>query len=107
MSGLPVTPEMTAEEAAAEWFALRRSRPLAPAEAEAFEAWLTADPEHRAAYDNLEHYWQIAAAVREDPEVLAMRDGADRTWRVRRGLAFGGVIAACLAALCRSRRGSL
>ncbi len=98
MTGLSENMALTPEEAAADWFALRRSGPLAADEAQAFEAWLAADPEHRAAYDNLEHYWQIAAAVRESPEVLAMRDAADRRWRGRRTLAWGGA-AACLALL--------
>jgi transmembrane sensor len=69
----------TPEKIAAEWFGLRRSGAMGAEEARAFEVWLAADPEHRAAYDNLEHYWQIAAATRDDPEVLAMRDAAART----------------------------
>lgn len=98
---MSVLPEevRTVEQAAADWFALRRSGPLGAEDAQAFEAWLAADPEHRAAYDNLEHYWAVAAAVREDPEVLAMRDGADRRWRVRRAVTWGGAIAASIAVL--------
>ena len=84
MTVLPATEPRTVEETAANWFALRRSGPLGTEEAQAFEAWLAAEPEHRAAYDNLEHYWHAAAAVREDPQVLAMRDAADRRWRIRR-----------------------
>lgn len=87
------------EQVAADWFALRRSGPMADDDAQAFEAWLATDPEHRAAYDNLEHYWQIAAAVREDPEVLAMRDAAGRHWGLRRVAAWGVGVAASLAVL--------
>lgn len=88
---------MTPEKAAAEWFGLRRSGAMTADDARAFEAWLTVDPEHRAAYDNLEHYWQIAAATRDDPEVLAMRDAAARSSGRRRLATFGGAIAAALA----------
>ncbi|HEX6866621.1 MAG TPA: DUF4880 domain-containing protein, partial [Caulobacteraceae bacterium] len=95
MSALPE--RRTVEETAADWFALRRSGPLAADDAQAFEAWLAAEPEHRAAYDNLEHYWQAAAAVREDPQVLAMRDAADRRWRIRRAVVMGAAMAASLA----------
>ncbi len=87
----------TPEQTAAEWFGLRRSGEMGPEDARAFEAWLAADPEHRAAYDNLEHYWQVAAATRDDPRVLAMRDAATRTWRRRRIAGVGGAIAAALA----------
>jgi len=87
----------TPEKAAAEWFGLRRSGAMTVDEAREFEVWLAADPEHRAAYDNLEHYWQIAAATRDDPEVLAMRDAAARSWRGRRLAAWGGAMAAALA----------
>ena len=97
MSVLPTDETRTVEQMAADWFALRRSGPLGAEDAQAFEAWLAADPEHRAAYDNLEHYWQVAAAVREDPQVLAMRDAADRRWRVRRVATWGGAIAASIA----------
>ena len=99
MSVLPADETRTVEQMAADWFALRRSGPLGAEDAQAFEAWLAADPEHRAAYDNLEHYWQVAAAVREDPQVLAMRDGADRRWRMRRVVTWGGAIAASIAVL--------
>jgi transmembrane sensor len=90
-------PDVTPERTAAEWFGLRRSGAMSADEAREFEGWLAADPEHRAAYDNLEHYWQIAAATRDDPEVLAMRDAAARTWRGRRLAVFGGAMVAALA----------
>lgn len=99
MSVLPAGAPRTVEATAADWFAQRRSGPLAADEARAFEAWLAAEPEHRAAYDNLKHYWQAAAAVREDPQVLAMRDAADRRWRIRRAVVMGGAMAASLAVL--------
>jgi transmembrane sensor len=84
----------TPERQAAEWFSLRRSGPMGPDDARAFEAWLAQEPEHRAAYDNLEHYWQVADAVRHDPEVLALRDAARRS--PGRRWAVGAAIAASL-----------
>lgn len=92
-------PELTqtTEQAAAGWFGLRRSGAMTADEAREFEVWLAADPEHRAAYDNLEYYWQVAAATRDDPEVLAMRDAAARNTGRRRLATFGGAIAAALA----------
>ena len=88
---------LTPEQAAAEWFGLRRSGAMDESELRAFEAWLAAEPEHQAAYDNLEYYWQVAAATRDDPEVLAMRDAAARAWRMRRLAVVGGAVAAVLA----------
>jgi len=95
-SPLPET-SPTVERAAAEWFGLRRSGAMTADEARDFELWLTADPEHRAAYDNLEYYWQVASATRDDPEVLALRDAAARSVRGRRLSTFGGALAAGLA----------
>jgi len=99
MTALRIGAAPTPEQAAAEWFALRRSGSMTAEEAREFEVWLSQEPENRAAYDNLDYYWQAAAAVREDPEVLAMRDGAARTWRTRRLAAMGGAIAAALAVM--------
>lgn len=92
-------PQMTQtpEQAAAEWFGLRRSGAMTADQAREFEGWLAVDPEHRAAYDNLEYYWQVADAVRDDPEVLALRDTAARSTGRRRWAAFGGAMAATLA----------
>ena len=71
MNALPANEPRTAEALAADWFALRRAGPLGPEDAQAFEAWRAADPAHRAAYDNLDHYWRVAAAVRGDARVLS------------------------------------
>ena len=87
----------TPEEAAAVWFGLKRSGEMTAAQGREFEVWAQ-EPENRAAYDNLEHYWIIAAAVRNDPQVLAMRDEASLMRRPpRRRLWIGGALAASLA----------
>ena len=87
----------TPEEAAAVWFGLKRSGAMTDAQVREFEVWAL-EPDNRAAFDNLEHYWMVAAAVRNDPQVLAMRDEAGRQWRPgRRRLWIGGAVAASLA----------
>ena len=86
----------TPEEAAAVWFGLKRSGTMTDAEVREFEVWAL-EPDNRAAYDNLELYWLVAAAVRNDPQVLALRDEAARTWRLGRRLWIGGALAASLA----------
>jgi len=83
-------PQVTPEETAADWFGLKRSGQMDAEQARAFDAWLAAEPEHRAAYDNLEHYWELAGATRNDPEVLSMREAARRTYRRRWAAAITG-----------------
>lgn len=87
---------LTVEEMAAEWFGLKRSGEMSDGEARAFETWLNQEPEHRAAYDNLEHYWLLATAVRNDPQVLAMRDAAARRYGGRRKWSLAAAAAAAM-----------
>jgi transmembrane sensor len=96
----PETP-MTAERVAAEWFGLKRSGAMSADDVRAFEVWLAREPENRAAYDNLEHYWLVAQAVRNDPQVLAMRDAAARAHPSSRrpALIWGGIAAALAVAV--------
>lgn len=78
---LPTSPE----EAAAEWFALKRSGAMTAQELLAFQLWLDAAPENRAAYGEAEESWAIAGALREDPELLLLRGQARRSYpRFRR-----------------------
>lgn len=92
---------MTTEEAAAEWFSFRRSGSMSSHDVRAFEVWLTQEPENRAAYDNLEHYWLVAEAARNDPQVLALRDEAARAHPPARRLllAWGSGLAALAVAV--------
>ncbi|ODP32881.1 FecR family protein [Pandoraea sp. ISTKB] len=48
---------------AAQWFAKSHGAALSPREAAARDAWLAADPLHRAEYAALQRVWQAAAAV--------------------------------------------
>jgi len=69
-------------------------------EARALEAWLAADPAHRAALDAVELMWAASDAVRSDPAVLAIREEALHRPRSRwRMAATGAAIAAGLAVL--------
>lgn len=83
------------DDLAAAWFARQRAGDMTPAETAELEAWLDADPEHRAALDALHRAWERAELARHDPEILAWRERAlrKRGWRE----AFGGrAIAAAL-----------
>ena len=92
------TPE-TIEAAAARWFARKRSGEMTPAESAELEAWLAADPEHRALYDQAEYWWGAANALRGDPAILKLREEVARTKApLPRRYWIGGAMAASLAA---------
>ena len=56
MTAPQVTPE-TLETTASRWFARKRSGEMTAAEGAELDAWLAADPEHRALYDQAEYWW--------------------------------------------------
>ena len=66
------------EDVAAGWFARQRSGEMVAQAEREFEAWLAADPAHRAAYDTLERAWSSIEVARRDPGVLALRARARR-----------------------------
>ncbi len=82
---------------AADWFALRRSGAMTAAEAAALELWL-AEPGARAAFEAVERTWALMDAARDEPDMLAMREAAERAHRLPRRLVAGGALAACLVA---------
>ncbi len=83
---------------AADWFARKRSGRMSADEARALEAWLAADPDHRAALDSVELMWAASQAVRSDPAVMAIREEALKKPRSRWRMAVNaGAIAASLA----------
>lgn len=87
----------TPEAAAARWFARRRSGDMTTAETEALEAWLAADPAHRALLDQSEYWWGAASALRSDPTILALREDVARGQASRRRRRWvGGAMAASL-----------
>lgn len=70
----PVVVGRTVREEAADWMALRRSGTMSADDMRAFKVWLDADPGHRTAFANLEHYWEFLGGVRDDAEIMALRE---------------------------------
>ncbi|HET9160787.1 MAG TPA: FecR domain-containing protein [Caulobacteraceae bacterium] len=62
-----------AMDAAVDWLMRRSAGPLAPAEVDAFEAWLADAPENRQAYEEVEWIWAAAAAAEGQPRIEARR----------------------------------
>lgn len=93
------TPPETLEAAASRWFARKRSGEMTPAETVELEAWLAADPEHRALYDQAEYWWGAANALRGDPAILKLREEVARAKApLPRRYWIGGALAASLMA---------
>ncbi|HEX6866902.1 MAG TPA: FecR domain-containing protein [Caulobacteraceae bacterium] len=78
------------DDIAVRWFTRREAPNFAPDEAAELEAWLDADPAHRAAYDAVAFTWQGIEPLRADPRIRAMQQGRPRRWVAR-------ALAACLA----------
>jgi len=91
-------PRASPREAAARWFALRRSGAMTPHAAAELDAWL-ADSDNLAAFADVEATWALVDAARDDPAMLAMREAAERAHPpARRRWVAGGAAAASLAA---------
>jgi transmembrane sensor len=84
-------------EQAADWFAIKRSGKMTAEDLHALQTWLTASPDHAAAYQEVAGAWDVLGAMRSDPEILAVREEAraarPRGWRAARS----GAVAASLA----------
>lgn len=95
----PDAPE-TPRQAAARWFARRRSGAMSAQELRELEVWLAQDTAHRQAYERLARLWAGAEGARNDPEVMQLREGAARAQALRRwrtaGLAAASLLAVCL-----------
>jgi len=101
MTGPAALPE-TAEAAASRWFARKRSGEMNAREAAELDAWLAADPEHRALFDQAEYWWGAASALRGDPDILKLREevtGRPRRLRTPPRRVIGGAMAASLLAV--------
>ncbi|MGE5566432.1 MAG: FecR family protein [Parcubacteria group bacterium] len=70
IAGDPADPR----DVAAAWFSRERSGEMTADEAAALQAWLEADPLHAEAYAQTRQAWAEAAAVRADPQVMAIRE---------------------------------
>lgn len=91
---------------AAGWFARMRSGDMTEADEAKLTRWLEAAPEHRAAYESVRRGWAAAAALRTDPQILALRERWNAPSRGRRA-AFGPIAAAVLAAVSLATAGSV
>ncbi|MGL3822343.1 FecR family protein [Sphingopyxis sp. R3-92] len=60
-------------EEAGEWCRIIAERALSPAEADAFERWMDADAEHRAAFERATFIWRALDGRAAPPELVAMR----------------------------------
>jgi len=87
---------MTVDDLAAAWFARQRAGDMTAADTAELEAWLEADPEHRAALDALHRAWERAELARHDPEILAWRERALKRPSGWRRWATGRAVAAAL-----------
>lgn len=97
---MSLEPVIGVDDIAAAWFARQRAGDMAPDQAAELEAWLEADPEHRAALDALHRAWERAELARHDPEILAWRERAlKRPSAWRRLLTARAVAAALVVAL--------
>lgn len=88
---------MSVDDVAAAWFARQRAGEVTPAEQADLDAWLEADPEHRAALDALHRAWDRAELARHDPEILAWRERALKRPSGWRRMLAPRAIAAALA----------
>jgi len=81
---------------AAAWFSRERSGELTGAETAALKAWLDENPAHQAAYADIRLAWGSAAAVRDDPQVMAIREQWTKRHQHRRRHGMVRALAACL-----------
>ena len=85
-------------EAAAEWFALKRSGEMTARQLLEFQQWLEASPDHQAAWEEAEQSWTMAGLLRQDPELLLLRAAARKTYPPFRRPLMAAAAAAALAA---------
>lgn len=91
---------LSPDEAAARWMARRTvADDLSPDETAAFEAWLAASPENRAAYARAEERWSIFEDCRDDRNIKALRQAALAAAPARPRWAAYGIAASVAAAL--------
>lgn len=60
-------------DVAADWFMRARAAGWGAREAAELEAWLAADPRHRACFDDVAEAWQASAAAAASPGIQALR----------------------------------
>lgn len=101
---LSTVPSQQARTEAADWFARLNKRDVSTADMEAFRIWRKA-PGHKEAYDEVDAFWRRSEALKADPDIKAVMEGAlsrtapQRSAKPRRlgyGLAFALVLLAAL-----------
>lgn len=60
----------TVRREAADWLARLRSDARGPADEAEFKLWLSRSEDHRASFDALTATWELAGALRHDPEIV-------------------------------------
>jgi transmembrane sensor len=72
---------MTLDDMAVDWFTRAGAGDMTAGETAELEAWLDADPAHRAAFDAVGFTWQGIEPLRSDPRIAAMQRGRpSRRW---------------------------
>lgn len=66
------------DDAAVHWFTRAGAGDMTAAETAELEAWLDADPAHRAAFDAVGFTWQGIEPLRSDPRIAALQRGRPR-----------------------------
>lgn len=103
MAANPLSHRASPSEVASYWLNQHRSGEMGPDERRWFEAWIAADPVHKAAYERAERLWGAFSAVADDPRVIAARRESlqSRDKRLRRGAiaAVAASFVACVGAL--------
>ncbi|HYG26288.1 MAG TPA: FecR domain-containing protein, partial [Caulobacteraceae bacterium] len=90
----------TREEIAAGWLARQRSGAMTAQEAQDFQVWLARDPANREALEHVAGVWRASAALRSDPQIMALRQGAmGRRYVGARRWQAGAAAAALLVAV--------
>ncbi|HEX5776807.1 MAG TPA: FecR domain-containing protein [Caulobacteraceae bacterium] len=85
------------DAAALEWFTRSKAGDMTAAEAAQLDAWLDADPAHRAAFDEVSFTWQGIEPLRADPRIAAMQAGRPRRRWLPQAIA-ASLVAAVLSA---------
>jgi transmembrane sensor len=68
------------DDIAVRWFTRTGAGDMTATETAELEAWLDADPAHRAAFDAVGFTWQGIEPLRADPRIVAMQRGRPRRW---------------------------
>jgi transmembrane sensor len=81
----------SAAEAAADWFALRRSGRMTMQELFELEVWLENKPANLAAFKAVARTWTLTQALATDPEILAIREAVGGRVPMRRRMVAAGI----------------